>query len=493
MTSIGIGLLLMTRGNATPFLTFSGATTIEAGASATLSLAVANNPGTNPYDGFAEVSDADGIASLSSSTITLTTTSKLGSHSITYKATSSGGRPDIQATTTVLIQDTTAPTLSSPTATPGSTTATLNVSTNEGSSPDGANGTLYTVVSTNSSTPTAAQVIAGKDAGGAAGVFATSQAVSSTGSQSVSATGLTTSVTYYAFFVQKDSVGNTSSIAATSSFTTSNTGATLSSPSASAEGAIASNLSVSTDTGSGTLYWVISTSATPPTATQIKAGNDSTGSAAVASGNQAVSATGAQTKLAFLLSSNTTYFAYFVQHTTADSNVASASSFTTKTNLLTHPFALDDASWSKTNVTVSADATTDPGGTSTADEVVPTVTNDVHPIGQAPTVASSTAFTAAFYLHAKDYAWITGLSLTSGNPRCCFHADGGSGAIGTTSGLNSSSILSIGSGWYLCKMNFTTVDTNGGMNFYTANGDNGNVYAGDGSSGIYMWGMQLYQ
>lgn len=219
---IGVGLLLMTRGNSTPFLVFSGATTIEAGASATLTLSVANNPGTNPYDGFAEVTDADGIASLSGSTITLTTTSKLGAHTITYKATSSGGRPDISASTVVTIQDTTAPTLSSPSASvTGATTATLSVSSNEGSSPDGANGTLYTVVSTNSSTPTAAQVIAGKDSTGAAGVFTASQAVSATGSQSVSATGLTAVTTYYAYFVQKDSVGNTSTVAATSSFTTS--------------------------------------------------------------------------------------------------------------------------------------------------------------------------------------------------------------------------------------------------------------------------------
>ena len=105
--------------------------------------------------------------------------------------------------------DTTAPTLTSPTATAtGTTTASGTVSTNE------ANGTLYYLASTNASED-AATVKA-----------ASSQAVSATGSQSVSFTGLTASTTYYAHYVHRDAAGNDSAVATSASFTTSAAGDT---------------------------------------------------------------------------------------------------------------------------------------------------------------------------------------------------------------------------------------------------------------------------
>lgn len=99
--------------------------------------------------------------------------------------------------------DTTAPTLTSPAATAtGSTTASGSVSTDEG------NGTLYYLASTNA-TETATTVKAGS-----------SQAVSATGTQSVSFTGLTASTTYYAHYLHRDAAGNDSAVASSASFTT---------------------------------------------------------------------------------------------------------------------------------------------------------------------------------------------------------------------------------------------------------------------------------
>jgi hypothetical protein len=106
--------------------------------------------------------------------------------------------------TTSAAGDTTPPTLSSPTGTAtGPTTASGTVSTDE------ANGTLYYYASTNA-TETAATV----KASGA------TQAVSATGSQSVTFTGLTGGTTYYAHYVHRDAAGNDSSVANSSSFTT---------------------------------------------------------------------------------------------------------------------------------------------------------------------------------------------------------------------------------------------------------------------------------
>ena len=99
--------------------------------------------------------------------------------------------------------DVTAPTLTIPAGTQtGSTTASGTVSTDEG------NGTLYYLASTNA-TETAATVKA-----------ASSQAVSGTGSQSVSFIGLTASTTYYAHYCHRDAAGNDSTVSNSASFTT---------------------------------------------------------------------------------------------------------------------------------------------------------------------------------------------------------------------------------------------------------------------------------
>ncbi len=101
------------------------------------------------------------------------------------------------------VADTTAPVLSSPTGTKtGSTTASGTVSTDEG------NGTLYFIATINA-TETAATIKAGS-----------SQAVSATGIQNVSFTGLTASTTYYAHYVQDDAATNTSNVVNSASFTT---------------------------------------------------------------------------------------------------------------------------------------------------------------------------------------------------------------------------------------------------------------------------------
>lgn len=99
--------------------------------------------------------------------------------------------------------DTTAPTLTVPTATAtGATTAVGAVSTNE------ASGTLYWLASTNA-TETVATVKAGS-----------SQAVTATGSQAVSVTGLIASASYRLHFVHRDAAGNDSAVASSALFNT---------------------------------------------------------------------------------------------------------------------------------------------------------------------------------------------------------------------------------------------------------------------------------
>jgi len=90
---------------------------------------------------------------------------------------------------------------------------------------------------------------------------------------------------------------------------------------------------VSTNEGNGTLHWVVTTSATTPSAAQIKAGQTHTGAAAADSGSQTVTDTGtlSTSPSASGLQDDTNYRFHFVQTDTAgnDSNTATSPIFRT--------------------------------------------------------------------------------------------------------------------------------------------------------------------
>lgn len=219
----------------------------------------------------------------------------------------------------IISPDVTAPLLTSPVGTQtGTTTATVGATTNE------ANGTFYWFVSTSGTPPSAANLKAGTGS-----VAFGNQAVTLTGVKSFPVTGLSATTTYYAYFLHRDAAGNDSLIAAASSFITATpdtTAPTLSSATGTSTGTSTGTLHVTTNEANGILYWFVSTSASPPTAANLKAGVG-----AVSSSNQSVSATGVQTASATGLTDSTVYYTYFLHRDAAgnDSSIASASSFTT--------------------------------------------------------------------------------------------------------------------------------------------------------------------
>lgn len=215
--------------------------------------------------------------------------------------------------------DTTPPSLTSPTGS-SSTTSSANV----GATTNEADGTMYAVVTTSATQPTAAQIEAGQNHLGNA-TFAASQLISSTGAKSLSITGLAASTTYYGHIMHKDAAGNRSTPVSTASFATKaadTTPPTLSSPSAKAGGTDTTlSVAVTTDEGGGTLHVVASLSATKPSPAQVKAGQDHTG-ATVPRNNFAVgSAGGTITGSISSLTAGTTYYVHFC-HEDAAANLS---------------------------------------------------------------------------------------------------------------------------------------------------------------------------
>jgi hypothetical protein len=213
------------------------------------------------------------------------------------------------------------PVLSDPTATSiAQTTATIGCTT------DDATGTLYAVVTTSATQPSIAQIKAGQNHTGAAAVWAGDDDSLSVGANTFSVTGLTAGTQYYTYFVQNDGVDDSNVLAGSfQSATAAGSPAVLSSPGFSNVGGTTATVSVDTDKNTGTLYWFVSTSASPPSAANLK-----TGTGAARFGQTASINTGANNFSVTSLNYATAYYAHFIQNDgDGDSNIVSTTVFTT--------------------------------------------------------------------------------------------------------------------------------------------------------------------
>ena len=165
-------------------------------------------------------------------------------------------------------------------------------------------------------------------------------------------------------------------------------------------------------------------------------------------------------------------------------------------NLLTYSEQFDNAAWAKTNATVTANATTAPDGTTTADTINGSAGSAY--ILEALTVTSGITYTFSVYAKANttNFLQIAGGSSGFGTGVWA-NFDLSGGTVGTTGALTTASIQSIGSGWYRCVITGTA----------TASISPGNIFAlipvesssatrfptNAGTTSIYVWGAQLEQ
>ena len=165
------------------------------------------------------------------------------------------------------------------------------------------------------------------------------------------------------------------------------------------------------------------------------------------------------------------------------------------TNLLLRSEEFDNASWTKTNATVTANAVTAPDGTATADKLVENSATNYHFVSQFVTPAAG-AISYSIYAKAAENSVlaIDVYSATDGTATACFNV--ATGVAGTVIdafvGSVSTSILSCGNGWYRCSISATPTAVSTRFGVFLADGSSETLsYAGDGTSGLYIWGAQL--
>jgi hypothetical protein len=140
----------------------------------------------------------------------------------------------------------------------------------------------------------------------------------------------------------------------------------------------------------------------------------------------------------------------------------------------------DNASWTKSNATVTANAVTAPDGTATADKLVEAATVGAHYVGQTLAPVGVPAV-ASVYAKAGER---TQLAIQLGSSSVgYFNLSNGTVVSGASAGISDA-----GNGWYRCWVSGTPSNQN--FLLYTAVAGAAS-YTGDGTSGIYLWGAQL--
>jgi hypothetical protein len=168
-----------------------------------------------------------------------------------------------------------------------------------------------------------------------------------------------------------------------------------------------------------------------------------------------------------------------------------------RVNLLTKTEQFDDAVWTKASVTVTANATTAPDGTTTADKIVATNTaSTTRGVYQSFTPISGAQYTISFVAKAAEYSNFSITEIGGGRFGATFNLTTETTTSLGGAGFVSSSITATGNGWYRCVIvatggasgwAVTAVGYPTGATLNTA----GISYAGDGTSGIFIWGADL--
>lgn len=169
-----------------------------------------------------------------------------------------------------------------------------------------------------------------------------------------------------------------------------------------------------------------------------------------------------------------------------------------RANLLTYSEQFENAAWTKSASTASANTVTAPDGTQTADSIVEDSTNASHNVNQSLTkTASAITYTLSAYVKGNGRNVLLRFDGGSGVNRVDASFDLSSGTVSVAAAAAgtftspSASIQSAGNGWYRCIVTGTTgTETTVRVTAFLLDGTTSS-YTGNSTSGVYLWGADL--
>lgn len=166
----------------------------------------------------------------------------------------------------------------------------------------------------------------------------------------------------------------------------------------------------------------------------------------------------------------------------------------TRSNDFTKSEELDDAVWTKTRATVTADATNAPDGTATADKLVEDATAAAtHEFSRnTPALTDDTQQSYSLFAKAAERTEIKIVCLQKDGTSASAWFDLSAGTVGTLADADGL-IEKYTDGWYRCILIYDS--SNGGSTpsvvVRMGSGSETSSYSGDAASGIYVWGNQF--
>ncbi len=171
-------------------------------------------------------------------------------------------------------------------------------------------------------------------------------------------------------------------------------------------------------------------------------------------------------------------------------------------NLLLQSQGFSETSvWSVSGATISADTTVAPDGTTTADTITASAGASTHLVQHASvSVNGSTVYVISFYAKAgtHNYVQVYGGSGAWGTSSfVTFDLTPSAGAVGSSGGTATGSIVALANDWYRCVCVLTassTAASNIIINIaQNGSGGRANSWTAAGTETVHLWGAQLEQ
>jgi hypothetical protein len=157
-------------------------------------------------------------------------------------------------------------------------------------------------------------------------------------------------------------------------------------------------------------------------------------------------------------------------------------------NLLQRSEEFNSAYWVKLGSTITANATTAPNGTLTADKLIEGVGVGLKYIQRGGVVFTASDTISVYAKSAERTQIAIGNSAVGAS---IFDLSNGTVVSSGGSGINNETIESVGNGWYRITANVVVLGTFG---FQILLANLGAIdYTGDGTSGLFIWGAQIVE
>jgi hypothetical protein len=162
-----------------------------------------------------------------------------------------------------------------------------------------------------------------------------------------------------------------------------------------------------------------------------------------------------------------------------------------RTNLALYSEQFDNAYWTKSQATITANATTAPDGTLTAEKFIEGSGSVAPECARTPIATSNSIFTLSVFAKASERNFlIINNNDGTGSFRVWFNLT--TGVIGTTDAGVTAFIENVGNGWFRCGVaRQMTTFASATSAFQIGSADGVDTYTGDGTSGIFIWGAQM--